>query len=351
MSTAGFDPNAAASADSGIFGLPEDPAAARLVYLPVPWEVTTSYRGGTAAGPAAILEASRQVDLFDHEVERPYEAGLYLQPADPRIAEWNAAARPLAEEVIAVGGQIGEDARLASLLARVNERSVELNRVVREMTEAVLGQGRIPVIVGGDHSTPFGAIEAAADRQPGLGVLQIDAHMDLRHAYEGFVWSHASVMRNVLERLPGVARLVQVGIRDYCQEEAEFAAAEGERVEVFYDADLARRQFAGEPWGAIVPGIVGALPRDVWISFDIDGLDPRFCPHTGTPVPGGLDFNQAVFLVAELVRRGRRIVGFDLNEVAPGPEGEWDANVGARLLYKLSAWTLVSHQLCRERPR
>jgi len=155
----------------------------------------------------------------------------------------------------------------------------------------------------------------------------------------------------VLERLPGVARLVQVGIRDYCQEEAEFAAAEGERVEVFYDADLARRRFAGEPWGAIVPGIVGALPRDVWISFDIDGLDPRFCPHTGTPVPGGLDFNQAVFLVAELVRRGRRIVGFDLNEVAPGPEGEWDANVGARLLYKLSAWTLVSHQLCRERPR
>lgn len=353
MAGPGFDPNAAAAAGSGIFGLPEDPSGARLVYLPVPWEVTTSYRGGTAAGPAAILEASRQVDLFDHEVERPYQAGLYFQPADPRIAEWNGELRPLAERVIAVGGAIGDDPVLRDALSRVNQGCSRLNELVHASTDAILAGGRIPGLVGGDHSTPFGAIAAAAGRHPGLGILQFDAHMDLRLAYEGFTWSHASIMRNVLDRVPGVARLVQVGIRDFCEEEVECAARAAGRVEVFYDTDLARRQYAGEPWGAIVPGIVAALPRDVWISFDIDALDPRLCPHTGTPVPGGLDFNQAAFLVAAVVRSGRRIVGFDLNEVAPGPDGEWDANVGARLLYKLSAWALVSRgwRVSRQEPR
>jgi agmatinase len=160
-------------------------------------------------------------------------------------------------------------------------------------------------------------------------------------------------MDNVLDRIPGVARLVQVGIRDFCEEELHRATALADRMRVFYDADLARRRFAGDPWSAVVPGIIEALPREVWISFDIDGLDPRFCPHTGTPVPGGLDFNEVVYLVAALAQSGRRVVGFDLNEVtpAPGGSGEWDANVAARLLYKLSAWTLVSQGLRPVRSR
>src|SRR6185437_1373919 len=97
--------------------------------------------------------------------------------------------------------------------------------------------------------------------------------------------------------------------------------------------------------------IISELPQDVWISFDIDGLDPKLCPHTGTPVPGGLDFHEALYLIRELAESGRRIIGFDLNEVAPDPTGanEWDANVAARLLYKLSAWTLVSQG--KRRPR
>jgi agmatinase len=341
----GFDPNAAAPSDSGIFGLPGDLAGARLVYLPVPWEATTSYGGGTAGGPEAILRASRQVDLFDLEVDRPYEAGLYLMSPDPRIVSWNGEARALAEPVIAVGGAIGDDSALHEALARVNRLSEEMNAAVRSATAAIFDAGQIPALVGGDHSTPFGAIEEAARRHPGLGVLQVDAHMDLRLAYEGFTWSHASIMRNVIDRLDGVGRLVQVGIRDFCEEEVDCVAASEGRIQVSYDAELARRKFDGQGWGAIVPEIVAALPAEVWISFDIDGLDPRLCPHTGTPVPGGLDFNEAVYLVAQLVRSGRRIVGFDLNEVAPGPDGEWDANVGARLLYKLSGWALVSQGL------
>lgn len=348
-----FDPNAASPADSGIFGLPHGRDESRLLYLPVSWEATTSYGGGTAAAPDAILAASRQVDLFDLEVERPYEVGLHLLEADSRFAEWNREARPRAERIIAVGGAIGDDAGLAGARDRVNELGARVNDLVHREVAAILDAGKVPGLVGGDHSTPFGAIRAAAERHPGLGVLQVDAHMDLRRAYEGFTWSHASIMQNVLTRIPGVARLVQVGIRDFCEEELDLAGAEGDRVQVWFDADLARRRFEGGRWAQTVAEIVAGLPAEVWVSFDIDGLDPRFCPHTGTPVPGGLEFNEAVYLIAAVARSGRRIVGFDLNEVAPAPDGsdEWDANVGARLLYKLSAWALVSQGLRRARVR
>jgi len=348
-----FDPNAAALPGAGLFGLPHEESQAAIVVLPVAWEATTSYRPGTAAGPAAILAASWQVDLFDLEVERPYEAGIHLLPEDPRFAAWNEEARPLAERILEVGGAIGGDRELGAALDRVNELSGRVNALVEAEAARILDAGRIPVLLGGDHSTPFGAIKAAAERHPGLGVLQVDAHMDLRLGYEGFTWSHASITRNVLERVPEVGRVVQVGIRDFCEEEVHCVEAQAGRVRVFFDADLARRRFEGERWSLAVAEMVAALPQEVWITFDIDGLDPKLCPHTGTPVPDGLEFREAVFLVAAVARSGRRIVGFDLNEVSPGtdPADEWDANVGARMLYQLAAWTLVSQGRARERSR
>jgi len=350
MSEIPFDPNAASTPGSGLFGLPHTPDEAAIVCLPVAWEATTSYGGGTARGPAAIHEASWQVDLFDHLVDRPYTAGIALLPEDPRFAAWNEEARPLALEVIAVGGRIEGDESLWRALARVNELSEEVNALVEQEVAAILDAGRIPALIGGDHSSPFGAIRAAAMLHPGIGVLQIDAHMDLREAYEGFTWSHASITRNVVDRIPEVARVVQVGIRDYCEEEAERAAAEPDRIRVCYDADVARRRFQGAPWNQVVEEVVALLPSEVWITFDIDGLDPKLCPHTGTPVPGGLEYVEAVYLIAAVARSGRRIVGFDLNEVSPSPNGnEWDANVGARMLYQLCAWTLVSQGRVRER--
>jgi agmatinase len=174
-------------------------------------------------------------------------------------------------------------------------------------------------------------------------VLHLDAHADLRDAYEGFADSHASIFHNVAERLPGVARIVQVGVRDVSEDEWEYAAGSGGRVVIHHDALLAQARLDGETWGAQVQRIVADLPADVYLSFDIDGLDPALCPHTGTPVPGGLSFHQACALISGVVRSGRRIVGFDLVEVAPGPDGdEWDGNVGARLLYKMIGWMLQS---------
>jgi agmatinase len=176
-----------------------------------------------------------------------------------------------------------------------------------------------------------------------MGVLHVDAHLDLREAYEGFTDSHASILFNVAARLPAVSRIVQVAVRDMSEAELEVARGSGGRIVPHLDAAIAARVFDGEPFHRIADAIIADLPEDVYVTFDIDGLDPALCPHTGTPVPGGLSFQQAVALLARLQKSGRRIVGFDLVEVAPGPDGdEWDGNVGARLLYKLIGFALLS---------
>jgi len=340
-----FNPNAAAPGDSGVFGLPFSEAESSLVLLPVPWEATTSYGGGTSEGPCAILAASHQVDLYDLDVVKPYEAGIHMLEESAEIRELSASAKQKAQLIIEASGVVDGSADLIHALKSVNEASAKLNQYVYSETKRLLEQGKIVGVVGGDHSVPFGAFQAMAEKYPSYGILHFDAHSDTRLAYEGFEWSHASIMNNALSRIPQITKIVQVGIRDICEEEVTFMGLQKSRAQVYYDRDLARRQFEGGTWAQLTREMIAGLPNDVWVSFDIDGLDPRFCPHTGTPVPGGLDFQQASYLVGALVRSGRKIIGFDLNEVAPNLEDksdEWDANVGARLLYKLSAWCLAS---------
>ncbi len=331
-----FDPNAAAAADSGVFGLPFTPEEAGVVLVPVPFEATTSYGGGTAGGPMAIFEASKQVDLFDLDTGRPYEAGIAMLDSPAQLNAWNHEARALAAPIIEAGGAEPKDANLV----RVNALCEQMNGWVYETTKRWLSKGKLVGVVGGDHSTPFGAIRAVAEKHPGVGVLHLDAHADLRDAYEGFTWSHASIMNNVVSRIPQVSRLVQVGIRDFGEAEFDLIQASKGRIHTFFDATLARARLDGMPWREMVDSIVAELPKEVYLSWDIDGLEPTLCPHTGTPVPGGLSFHQAIGLLEGLHRAGKRIVGFDLNEVAPGPADEWDGNVGARLLYKMIGWAL-----------
>ena len=350
----GFDPGAAALPGSGIFGLPHGPEAGVSI-LPVPFQATTSYRRGTAHGPQAVLAASRQVELDDLRFGRPYEAGIRMLPIAPEVRAWDAEASALADPILAAGGVPGSDASLAAGLERVNAIGDELNAWVQQHTRAVLEAGALPVVLGGDHSVPFGAIAACAERHPGLGVLHFDAHADLRRAYLGFTWSHASILYNVLERLDGVQRIVQVGVRDLCAEEHTRIAESDGRVHTLFDPDWARARFAGDNLPALVRATLERLPQDVYVTFDIDGLDPSLCPGTGTPVPGGLSWHEAMLWLEELVASGRRIVGLDLCEVSPGPQGfarpgpagdpqglGWDAVVGARLLYRLIGAALVS---------
>lgn len=350
MTLKNFDPSAAALAGSGIFGLPFGPEEARVVLVPVPWDATTSYRRGTAAGPRAILAASHQVDLHDAQTGKPWAAGICMLPEPRSLRSLNAEGRRTAQPIIAAGGRLTRPA-LRRAAARVNELGDRVNAWVENTVEEWLSRGKLVGVVGGEHSVAFGAMKAVARRHAELGVLHVDAHADLRPAYENMEWSHASIFHNVLEHLPQVRRLVQVGIRDFGEVETEALSRAGDRVVLHSDAELAARRFEGETWAAQCARIVAPLPRDVYVSFDIDGLDPALCPNTGTPVPGGLSFAEATYLFHALVASGRRIVGFDLCEVAPGPKGdEWDANVGARILYKLIGFALLSQDAAASSP-
>jgi agmatinase len=335
-----FDPSGPGLAGHA-FGLPHTPEEARVVLVPVPFEATTSYGSGTAEGPAAVLRASRQVDLFDLETGHPYRDGIAMLPEEPRVRAWNLEAQSLAAPILAAGGAPAGD----PALARVNALCEALNRWLESTVGRLLADGKLVATVGGDHGAVYGAIAAHAHAYPGLGILHLDAHADLRDTYQGFTWSHASVFHNVVARLPEVSRLVQVAVRDLSSEEMDLIHNSHGRVVLHPDAALKARAFEGEPWARQVERIVEDLPEQVYLSFDIDGLDPTLCPHTGTPVPGGLSFPEATTLVGGVARSGRRIVGVDLAEVAPGPEGnEWDGNVGARLLYKMIGWTVRSQR-------
>jgi agmatinase len=317
-----FDPDAAAGKGSGIYGLPFTPEESRVVIVPVPFEATTSYGGGTSRGPQAVLEASKQVDLFDHETGCPYAAGIAMLDVPEDVLRWNDEAEGASTE-------------------HVNALGDRVNTWVYEQTRALLDAGKMAVTLGGDHSVPFGAIRAYAEQYPGLGILHLDAHADLRDAYDGFTWSHASIFHNVMTKIDRVARLVQVGVRDLGQSERAMIDGSHGRIVTFYDPDLAARKDEGVPFAKIADEIVAALPDEVYLSWDIDGLDPTLCPGTGTPVPGGLSWNEAIGLLRAIVRAKKRIVGLDLCEVSPG-ETEWDANVGARLLYKMIGFALLT---------
>ena len=340
-----FDPNSPGEPGSSIYGLPFDTDDAEIVIVPVPWDVTVSYKDGAAAGPAAILNASVQVDLFDPSVPDAWKIGLAMDAISEDV---RGAATSLREDAktyidaITTGVDPVSVAATNNIRDAVNKGSEWLNEWVEARCGAFLDAGKLVALLGGDHSTPFGFLKALAARGDAFGILQIDAHADLRDAYEGFTYSHASIMRNAL-RIPQVSRLVQVGIRDYCQEEADVIDEDG-RVATFFDRDLKHAQYAGATWASQVEAIVKALPQRVYVSFDIDGLDPKLCPHTGTPVAGGLEFEQAIYLIEHVVKTGRTIIGCDLNEVAPGLDGnEWDANVGARMLYRMCNLMAVSH--------
>lgn len=339
---AGFDPDAAATGD-GLFGLDTRPEDAAIVVIPVPFDATTSYRPGTAKGPGHVLEASLQVDLEDLQFGAIWKHGLAMLPVPKAIAALSRSARAAAEPVIRAGGAVPGHKRHAAAIAKVNAASERVGEHVSREARRILERGAIPAVLGGDHASPFGLIAELAKRHPGLGILQIDAHADLRDAFEGFAWSHASIFHNVMTRVPEVGRLVQVGIRDVGSREIEFVERSRGRVKAFYDQRLRDRQFAGTTWNALCKEIVKSLPREVYVSFDIDGLSPELCPHTGTPVPGGLSFAEMCHLLEVLATSGRRVVGFDLCEVAPGPRGvDWDGSVGARVLYKLMGCTLRS---------
>lgn len=335
----GFDPNGPGIAGN-LFGLPFAQEHAELLIIPIPWEVTVSYHTGTSDGPEAILKASSQLDLYVKDIPGAWKLGVAMLPIPGPLYEESKKLRELTSLHIA-RLEKGESFDIDDpLLKSINDASENLNIYVKSTTQKFLRTGKMIGLVGGEHSVPIGFIRALSEQYDRFGILQIDAHADLRKSYEGFTYSHASVMYNAL-KLPAVSRIVQVGVRDYCEEEVNVIQRAMGRVVTFLDEEVKEKLYNGKTWDSICDEIIAQLPNDVYISFDIDGLDPKLCPGTGTPVAGGLEFHQAIRLIKKLVLSGRQIIGFDLCEVAGG-NNDWDANVGARILYHLCNWCGVS---------
>jgi len=335
-----FDPNGV-GIKGALFGIVCQPDLAGVVLIPVPWDVTASYGKGAVTGPRAILDASHQLDLSLPEVHRPWLLGMAM---DDISSEWELRSEDLSAKIAPYLQDLarGGGSQYRSTLEEVNQAGEELNRTIKKLAADWLLQGKIVGVVGGDHSVPLGLVDALGETHQAFGILQIDAHADLREAYQGFRNSHASIMYNLLE-MPQVAKLVQVGVRDFCQEEA-MRVEQDKRIVTYFDSGVKSRLMRGGSWDRICGEIARDLPQEVYISFDIDGLDPALCPATGTPVPGGLSFDQADYLLRYLISCGKKIIGFDLCEVTQG-NNQWDGNVGARVLYRLGIYAGASQGL------
>jgi len=330
-----YDPSGIGQVNGNLYGLPFDYDSAGLIVFGVPWEVTVSYRAGTAQGPQQVLNASPQLDLYDFDHAEGWKQGIYMDEIPQEILEKNAYYRTLAAQVIErleQGNSLAESPDLTAVLADINQACEQVNQWLEERCGRAIALGKRVAVIGGDHSCPLGYFQALAKQYESFGILHLDAHGDLRDAYEGFQYSHASIMFNAL-KIPQITKLVQVGLRDICKDEIDLIQASEGRVVAHYDSALHQKLYSGMTWVEICREIVSQLPEYVHVSFDVDGLDPKLCPNTGTPVPGGLELEQTFCLFRELVKSDRKIIGYDLCEVG---NGEWDGNVGARIVYKLA---------------
>jgi len=272
-----------------------DLASARYVVLPVPYEGTVTYGRGTADGPAAILEASEQVELFDEELLAEfYQAGVATAPAVPA-----------AETPEAMAERVGAAA------------------------EEFIDRGQFLLTLGGEHGITPPLVAAARRRFGEISVVQIDAHADLRDTYDGTRFSHACVMRRVLEITP---RIAQVGIRNVSREEFD---ACGEQARNFITPPMARTD---PTW---IDRALALLGDRVYVTVDVDGFDPAEAPGVGTPEPGGLRWGEVTALLRR-VCTARQVVAADIVEVRPLPPSNVTEFLAARLAYKIVAYTQLA---------
>ncbi|MEI7688913.1 MAG: agmatinase family protein [Candidatus Nomurabacteria bacterium] len=334
-----FNPDENGLNDHGIFGLPFGVEESKIVLVPVPWEATVSYKGGTEDGPKAILDASQQIDLYDPLFPNGWKEGIAMQDVPTSILFKSKHTR---EKVLKYLDKYTEGKIDSDLQSEINNDCSDLNNYVKDATTELLNNDKIVGIVGGDHSVPLGYLESLSTKYENFGILHIDAHADLRNAYEGLTYSHASIFFNAL-KIKNISKLVQIGIRDFCEQENKLIKDSKDRVTLFTDYEIKKSIFEGKTLKDKYNEIIDILPENVYISLDIDGLVPYLNPSTGTPVAGGFTIEELVYLFEELISKGKRIIGFDLSEVAKG-EGDWDGNVGARILYKLCLITLKSQK-------
>ena len=264
---------------------------ARVVILPIPLDRTTSYVPGTRNGPHEILVASSHMELWDEETQTDvHSIGIYTLP------------------------------EMEFPFATMDEVVKEIRRVAAEL----VNRGKFPLILGGEHSITPAVVAAVAAKHPGLSVLQIDAHADLRESFMGTPFNHACAMRRTLE----FARTTQVGIRSLSPEEA--AAVPTLPTTIFYDYNMRRNA----DW---IDRVVDSLSETIYITIDVDGFDPAIMPATGTPEPGGLSWYEALALLRRVIER-RTVVGCDIVELAPIGGNVAPNFLCAKLIYKILSY-------------
>jgi agmatinase len=282
-------------------GIPEGArprTSPRASILPIPYDLTTSYQPGARRGPIAILEASTHLETFDEELGRETweEVGIETVPA---------------------------------VVPDTSSPAATLERIERVAREIVSG-GKFLVALGGEHSVSAPLVRAVRGKNPGLGVLQLDAHADLRDSFEGSPHNHACVMRRVID--DGVP-LAQVGVRSLTGEERALIRELG-------ICTVFAPEAVGEPVESWIGRVLSALPEDVYVTVDLDAFDPAVMPATGTPEPGGLDWYRALAVLREVARR-KRIVGFDVVELAPIPGNVAPDFLAAKLTYRLLGYAFL----------
>lgn len=344
-----YDPNATGNTQSGLFGLPYNADQSKLWLIPCPFDVTTSFGSGTSLGPEAIFKSSPQIDLDHLEATDIYQQGFYWQNQNhAKRLKMNRMLKPMAKKIqdqLELGQALNTE--LKSLQSNINEQMGDIQEDLYQECQQALAQNKTLGVVGGDHSSPLGLIRALSEKYQGdFSILHVDAHTDLRLSYQGFEHSHASIMNNVMKLPLAPQSLSQIGIRDFCPQEREFIN-KNSKVHTFYDSQVWQKIYNGSTWQKVLQEVLSTVSsNNVYLSMDIDGLTPDLCPNTGTPVPGGLSWNHLISLLSQ-VARSKNIIGFDLCEVAPESESQlegWDGNVGSRVLYQLSCYTLWSHE-------
>jgi len=322
---------------ANLYGLNSNLNDCSLAVIPVPWEVTTSYGSGTSNGPNAILQASPQLDLYTYDNhESIIKDPIFLLEDILNLKNKNDIYKAKAQKIIShLDQQLNLTDELTNELKEVNQACKSMVHSVYEKSIELINSNKKVAVVGGDHSSPLGLIKALSEKHEAYDILHIDAHLDLRNAYQGFTHSHASIMFNVLNLSNPPQNLVSVGIRDYCKEEMDLVQS-NDGLTTFTDQTIQTDLLNGQSWLDKVIAITNKIKNPTYISFDIDGMDPKYCPNTGTPVPGGLSFSQVQFLINYIANKNS-VIGFDLCEVSPDQSltNEWDGNVGARILFLL----------------
>lgn len=340
-----FDPNTITPDNGNYFGIALEPERAALVLLSAPWDATASLRSGSSYAPDAVIEASRYVDFYEPLAPNTWRKGIATAPIDYSIQDLSHRLRSDAEGVIKLHDELGisvlDNLMYERRLRRVNEGSAEMNLNLFKQVTRWLKQDKIVGVVGGDQSVTYSTVRALGHKYEKLGVVHIDSKCDMHESYQGFDFSHASTMYNILRDVPQVEKLVAVGVQEFSPIEWERATNDS-RVSLYTAQDIWSRQFEGDTWANIVRSIINELPNDVYLSLDIDGLENECSPNRGHLTAGGLGFHRVVYLMERIVASGRRIVGFDITEVVPSIENKAEMRVVARLLFKMCSIALKS---------